>query len=95
MEGWLAIEDERRFTSDVLERIDWYEDVPPFLLGRSLGAIAGPAHRALVEKFLARVADDSTAAHGRLLALSPLSWRGREDGATAKLEAFRLGFTAA
>ncbi len=94
MEGWLAIDDERRFEADVLAHIDWYEDVPPFLLGRSLRAMSGPTHRAVVDRFLAKVGDDTTAAHGRLVALSPLSWRNREDGAAAKLEAFRRGFEA-
>lgn len=92
MEGWLAIDDERRFEADVMENIDWYEDVPPFLLGRDLGAVSGPSHRSAVEKFIARVGDDTTAAHGRLQALSPTSWRNREDGVVAKVEAFRRGF---
>lgn len=91
-EGWLAIDDERRLSSDVLENIDWYEDVPAFVLGRALGAIAGPPHRSVVERFLARVGDDSTTAHGRMQALSPMSWREREDAVSVKLEAFRRGF---
>jgi len=93
MDGIVGNDDAERWSDPVLD-LD-YELVSPFLLGRRVAAIADVRERAVVGRFLAKLADpsDRSAYHARMVSSGPREWR-EGDAAIARLNAFRRGFTS-
>lgn len=87
--------DERRYDDHVLGQGLHYDEVGPYVLGRALAAIAGPSHRALIDRFLEKVGDPNTAPHAQMRRLGPTSWRRDEDSLALRLGALRRGLDEA
>ncbi|MCX5734385.1 MAG: nucleotidyl transferase AbiEii/AbiGii toxin family protein [candidate division NC10 bacterium] len=66
-----------RFADDVIDLGLSYEEVGPFLLGRTIAEMVNDAERTEVERFVREGSDedDPSGIHAKLLALGPPSWR--------------------
>lgn len=86
-------EPEDRFSDEVLDLKLTYEEAGPFLLGRQVAAIAGPAERDKVGRFLAAslVEDGREALQPKLISVGPASWRQNPGEMIRSVEAFRRG----
>ncbi len=95
MDGIVGNDDAERWSDPVLDLDLGYELVSPFLLGRRVAAIADVRERAVVDRFLAKLADpsDRSAYQARMVSSGPREWR-EGDAAIARLNAFRRGFTS-
>ncbi|MFW6023330.1 MAG: nucleotidyl transferase AbiEii/AbiGii toxin family protein [Myxococcota bacterium] len=86
LEDGVPDDDPRRFDPDLYDRQGLgFETVGPFLVGRDIGAIAGPAHRDTVRRFVREVPQATWASHG------PVRWRTDEDEARRALDACLRG----
>jgi predicted nucleotidyltransferase len=93
LEEYIAEDDDRRYSTEVLDRELAFEDVSAFLLGRDVGAVVQEAERQVVDAFLARVCSegDRAATQARMLQRGPRSWRADPQVLASRLEAFELG----
>ena len=84
-------DDERRFSTHVIDLAIEYELVCAYLIGTQVGCIARGSHRAVIDEFLERLAREEDWPHARMRALGPWAWRHDETALTRRLHAFRAG----
>jgi len=60
---YLKADDLRRWEDELIETGLAYDDQSAFALGRDVGVIVEDVHRRLIDRFLAAVGDDASAAH--------------------------------
>jgi len=60
---YLRADDLRRWEDELIETELAYDDQSAFALGRDVGVIVAEVHRRLIDRFLAAVSDESSAAH--------------------------------
>jgi len=88
---YLKADDLRRWEDELIETGLAYDDQSAFALGRDVGIIVAAVHRRLIDRFLAAVVDDASAAHAhfaRCFATADSSAK-----LSAQLRAFGLGLT--
>jgi predicted nucleotidyltransferase len=86
---YLKADDLRRWEDELIETGLAYDEQSAFALGRDVGVIVANVHRRLIDRFLAAVADESSAAHAHFA-----RYFAYEDSSTkfsAQLRAFRQG----
>lgn len=93
LEHYIADDDERRYSAEVLDRELEFEDVSAFLLGRDVAAVVDATEREVIDAFTVRVRSggDHAATQARMLQLGPRSWRGDPRLLTSRLGAFEIG----
>ncbi len=69
-----------------------FDLVPAFLLGRDIGRLLGPARRALVDRFIARVGNPDSSEHSRMERRGRDPWRNQVEPLRRRLDSFRQGF---
>ena len=92
LEGYLADDEERRYTPEIIDRDLSFEDTNAFLLGKDISAIAGNTERQVVSDFFARLQDDRDSMAARMLRKAPVQWREDPQLLTDRIRAFKQGF---
>ena len=97
-EEFLDAGDERRYEDHVLAASISYDEVSAYVLGCEVARIAGASHRAVVERFLAKVGDTDGAEYATMVRDGPPSLRGEDERSedeplARRFAAFRRGFT--
>ena len=89
----LPHDDERRWASNIIDRLLDYEHVSALVMGRELGEIIGENETLIVQKFAAKVRDDSDAdtTQFRLARFGPSEWRSNPDKMLKYIDEFMLG----
>jgi len=92
LSGFLPVDDERRWSDEVVNLGLEYDDVSPFVLGKRIGAHVDDAERALVRKFLSAIddPDDPLATAGRMARAARMA-PSDPDRLRARFNAFRRG----
>lgn len=92
MHGYVSVDSERRFSSEVPDDLTEFEDVAPYLLGRDVSAVVNPDERQKVSDFIAMIEDESRGPRlvARMSILGPSAWRD-PDVVFARIRAFRRG----
>lgn len=94
LEEFLAPESERRFADDVFDASLNYDDTSAYWLGRDMRDLVNPEERAIVDRFVEVVGDETREMHARMLQVGPQKWLRRSTELAKRLDAFRLGFSA-
>jgi predicted nucleotidyltransferase len=94
LEGYLAEDEERRFSQEVIDHDLSSEQTSAFLLGMDISAIVDSLERQSVSSFLERVVDEGSpeATQAHMMRLGPAPWREDPDLLLAAIQAFELGF---
>jgi len=93
LEEYLPADDDRRFSSDVVDLQMEYEEVGAYHLGRDIAEIAGAQEFEAVSKFVSRTLDedDSAATLARMARAGPLSWQDSPDVLLGRIKALERG----
>ncbi len=92
MHGYVGVDSDRRFSSEVPDDLTEFDDVAPYLLGCDVGAIVDHHERRRLFDFLDTIEDDARGPRlvARMSILGPPAWRD-PDTVIEKIRAFRRG----
>jgi len=93
LEDYLPTDDDRRFSSDVVDLQLDYEEVSAYHLGRDIAKIAGARESEAVATFVSRALHehDSASIVARMARAGPLSWQENPDFVLGRLKALERG----
>jgi predicted nucleotidyltransferase len=90
LDDYLESDDVRRWDDDLVDARLPHEDQSAFALGKEVARVAAPSHVELVERFLAAVSDETSAANVQLARC--FNAVDQHEALVGRLGAFRLGF---
>jgi predicted nucleotidyltransferase len=91
IEEHAAIDDERRWSDEIVAAQLTFEVAGAFILGQEIGKFAGDPDRALIADFATWVRGNRHSTLSELARLAPPSWRNDEDEALERIEALVAG----
>ena len=92
LHGYIGVDSDRRFSSEVPDDLTEFDDVAPYLLGCDVAAVVNPQERQKVLEFIDTIEHDTLGPRlvGRMSVLGPSAWRD-PDGVFKRISAFRRG----
>ncbi len=94
LDEFIGARDDRRYADEILDLGLKFEEISPFLLGRSLAEFVNEQERKSVEEFIQLVkgVEDRTRTQAGMLVSAPLSWNRDPEELLVRIAAFERGF---